>query len=74
MSATLPWLHHLSRRELELLVSELVRDLQQRPASVERSMAEAGLGTWQVVAETYGAVERDYDDCTPAEADEEPLD
>ena len=57
MSATLPWLHHLSRHELELLVSELVRDLQQRPSSVERFTAEAGLGAWRTVAEAYESVE-----------------
>jgi hypothetical protein len=55
MTATLPWLHHLSRRELELLVSELVRDLEQRPVSVEKLRAEAGLGCWETVAECYGA-------------------
>ncbi|PZR53833.1 hypothetical protein DNL40_06890 [Xylanimonas oleitrophica] len=56
MTATLPWLAHLARHELEMLVTELARDLEQRPPSVEKHRAEAGLGCWRVVAETYGSV------------------
>ncbi|GAB2466336.1 hypothetical protein [Xylanimonas ulmi] len=54
--ATLPWLAHLSRRELELLVTELARDLAERPRSIQRFRAEADLGCWRAVAEAYGSV------------------
>ncbi|WP_425956984.1 hypothetical protein [Xylanimonas sp. McL0601] len=56
--ATLPWLAHLSRRELEMLVTEIAHDLADRPASAQKDRAEADLGCWQVMAETYGSVEK----------------
>ena len=63
MTATLPWLVHLSRAELEMLVTELIRDLDERPASVQKDRAWDGLGSWNAIAETYGAF-----------ADDEPTD
>jgi hypothetical protein len=54
--ATLPWLAHLSRHELEMLVTEIARDLAERPPSESKHRAEADLGCWEVVADAYGSV------------------
>jgi hypothetical protein len=56
MTPTLPWLKHLTRSELEMLIAELVRDLEERPASVQKNRAWSGVGSWNAIADTYGAV------------------
>lgn len=71
MTATLPWLKHLCRIELEMLVTELVRDLEERPASVQTNTAWAGLGSWAAIAETYGTVGGD-DEAVGDDWDVEP--